>query len=138
MPFRRATLTYSDGDNSVKVSGITADKVTLKFGDDGSDQYAALVNAGAFSDATSGHIYEEPGKGILASLRQNSACQYLLMNCDYSIPTLLLRFLGACVYGDVRAPVQLCPASQSCSREPCEPRWCGRHGVAGAGGGFES
>lgn len=103
MPFRRATLTYSDGDNSVKVSGITADKVTLNFGDDGSDQYAALVNAGAFSDATSGHIYEEPGKGILASLRQNSACQYLLMNCDYNIPTLLLRFLGACVYGDVRA-----------------------------------
>ena len=25
------------------------------------------------------------------------------MNYDYSIPTILLRFLGTCVYGDVRA-----------------------------------
>ena len=38
------------------------------------------------------------------------------------------------VYKDVRAPVQLCPTPQSCSREPCEPRWCGGHGVAGEEG----
>ena len=45
------TLTYMDGDNSVKVSGITADKITLKFGDDGSDQFAdAGILDGACQD----------------------------------------------------------------------------------------
>ena len=58
------TLTYTDGDNSVKVSGITADKITLKFGDDGSDQFATLSGMGAFFDATSERVFE----GILASL----------------------------------------------------------------------
>ena len=63
-----ATLTYTDGDNSVKVSGVTADKVTLKFGDDGSTQFASLTSMGAFFDATTERIFEESGKGILASL----------------------------------------------------------------------
>ncbi|MBO7622241.1 MAG: hypothetical protein J6T06_17145, partial [Victivallales bacterium] len=58
------TQTYTDGDNSVKVSGITADKITLKFGDDGSDQFATLSGMGAFFDATSERVFE----GILASL----------------------------------------------------------------------
>ena len=58
------TLTYTDGDNSVKVSGITSDKITLKFGDDGSDQFATLSGMGAFFDATSERVFE----GILASL----------------------------------------------------------------------
>ena len=62
------TQTYTDGDNSVKVSGITADKITLKFGDDGSDQFATLSGMGAFFEATTEHIFEESGKGILASL----------------------------------------------------------------------
>ncbi len=62
------TLTYTDGDNSVKVSGITADRVSLKFGDDGTDQFAMLSGRGAFFDATSERIFEETGKGILASL----------------------------------------------------------------------
>ena len=62
------TLTYTDGDNSVKVSGVTADKVTLKFGDDGSDQFASLTSMGVFFDATTERIFEENGKGILASL----------------------------------------------------------------------
>ena len=61
-------LTYTDSKNSVRVSGITADRVTLKFGDDGSAQFAALTSAGAFLDATSERIFEESGKGILASL----------------------------------------------------------------------
>ena len=61
-------LTYTDGDNSVKVSGVTADKITLKFGDDGSDQYATLSGMGAFFDASTERIFEESGKGILASL----------------------------------------------------------------------
>ena len=63
-----STLTYTDGENSVKVSGVTADKVSLKFGDDGSAQFATLSSMGAFFDATSKRIFEEEGKGILASL----------------------------------------------------------------------
>ena len=62
------TLTYTDGENSIKVSGIAAEQVALKFGDDGSAQFAALNSAGAFFDATSERIFEESGKGMLASL----------------------------------------------------------------------
>jgi Ca2+-binding RTX toxin-like protein len=60
------TLTYSDGDNSVTVSGVTS--VTLKFGDDGSEDYDILFGMGAFFDATTERIFEESGQGILASL----------------------------------------------------------------------
>jgi len=60
------TLTYTDGDNSVTVSGVTS--VALKFGDDGSAQFAYLTSMGVFFDATSERIFEESGKGILASL----------------------------------------------------------------------
>jgi len=62
------TLTYTDGANSVTVSGVTADQITLKFGDDGSAQFAALSDMGAFDAFTSRKIFEESGKGILASL----------------------------------------------------------------------
>ena len=60
------TLTYTDDDNSVKVSGVTTDKITLKFGDDGSEPYATLSEAGAFKEFTSQKIFEESGKGLLA------------------------------------------------------------------------
>ena len=40
----------------------------VKFGDDGSEQYAALAGQGAFSDCSSEKIFEEQGKGILAAL----------------------------------------------------------------------
>ena len=60
------TLTYTDGENSVTVKGVAS--VTLKFGNDGSEQYAALASAGAFAEFTSQKIFEESGKGILASL----------------------------------------------------------------------
>ena len=63
-----ASLTYADGTGSVKVSGVTADKVTLKFGDDGSEQFASLAAQGAFADVTSEKVFEEKGKGILATL----------------------------------------------------------------------
>ena len=66
--WNEATMTYTDGDNSVKVSGVTADKVTLKFGDDGSDQFASLSAMGAFADFTSQRIYEDSAQGIIASL----------------------------------------------------------------------
>ena len=62
-----ATLTYTDGENSVTVSGVTVDKITLKFGDDSSAQFASLSSMGAFLDATSERIFEESGKGMLAS-----------------------------------------------------------------------
>ena len=62
-----ATLTYKDGDNSVKVSGVAADKVTLKFGGVGDDaaMFATLSEAGAFKEFTSQKIFEE-NKGLLA------------------------------------------------------------------------
>ena len=59
------TMTYTDGENSVKVSGVTADKITLKFGDDGFNQFASLSEAGAFKEFTSQKIFEE-NKGLLA------------------------------------------------------------------------
>ena len=62
------TLTYADGENSIKVSGITAEQVTLKFGDDGSDEFGALSGMGAFDAFTSQRIFEESGTGMLASL----------------------------------------------------------------------
>ena len=42
--------------------------IELKFGDDGSDEYKALASAGEFFDATTERIFEEEGKGMLASL----------------------------------------------------------------------
>ena len=66
-----ATLTYTDGTNSVKVSGVTADKITLKFGDDGSAQYKDLAAAGAFLETTAEAVFETEAmrtNGILASL----------------------------------------------------------------------
>ena len=66
--WNESTLTYTDGENSMKVSGVTADKVTLKFGDDGSDQYAGLLARSAFADHTSERIFEEATAGFLAGL----------------------------------------------------------------------
>ncbi|MDD6337834.1 MAG: hypothetical protein PUC15_05560, partial [Lentisphaeria bacterium] len=57
------TLTYSDGTNSVKVSGVAAEQVTLKFGTgttpDDADQFASLSNMGAFEAFTTRKIFEE-------------------------------------------------------------------------------
>ena len=61
-----SALTYTDGTNSVKVSGITADNVTLKFGDNGSLLYDELSASGCFDDATSEKIFEDKNKGMLA------------------------------------------------------------------------
>ena len=55
------TLTYTCGGNSVCVTGVTASDVLLKFGDDGSEQYAELLAAGAFADFTSEKIFEDMG-----------------------------------------------------------------------------
>ena len=53
-----STLTYTDGANSVSVSGTT--QITLKFGNDYS------LSAGAFADAASEKIFEDKNKGMLA------------------------------------------------------------------------
>ena len=59
-------LTYTDGVNSVKVSGISADNITLIFGDNGSLLYDELSAAGCFDDAASEKIFEDKNKGMLA------------------------------------------------------------------------
>ena len=53
-----STLTYTDGANSVKVSGVS--DVTLKFGE------AAGLPSGCFDDAASEKIFEDKNKGMLA------------------------------------------------------------------------
>ena len=61
-----AALTYTDGENSVVVKGVKADKVTLKFGDDGSARFTALSEAGAFDAFTSRRVFEDSGAGMLS------------------------------------------------------------------------
>ena len=64
------TLTYTDGTKSVTVSGVTAEAVTLKFGDDGSERYADMVELGAFMEQSTASIFDldDPAKRVLASL----------------------------------------------------------------------
>ncbi len=59
-----STLTYTDGNNSVTVTGVSKENITLKFGDDGSEQYRDLLASGAFNEFTSERIFEN--KGMLA------------------------------------------------------------------------
>jgi len=54
------TLTYTDGANSVTVSGVSAENITLNFGNETS------LPAGAFSDAASEKIFEDKKQGMLA------------------------------------------------------------------------
>jgi Ca2+-binding RTX toxin-like protein len=61
-----ASLTYTDGDNSVTVSGVEADRITLKFGNDGSELFAMLVSGGVFEEFTSHRIFDTCGAGSLA------------------------------------------------------------------------
>ena len=53
-----AKCTYTDGENSVVVKGVTSTNITLKFGDDGG-QYSELQAAGAFDAFTSEKIFED-------------------------------------------------------------------------------
>ena len=61
-----ATLTYTDGSNSVTVSGISAEDITLKFGNDSLSLYDELAGAGCFDDAASEKIFDDKNKGLLA------------------------------------------------------------------------
>jgi len=62
------STTVGDNGNLYVSSGVAADRITLKFGDDKSDEFAALSGMGAFDAFTSRNIFEESGKGALASL----------------------------------------------------------------------
>ena len=62
------TRTYSDGENSVTVSGVSADQVTLRFGIGESVVSVELYNNGAFSEFASQKIFEESDNGLLAGL----------------------------------------------------------------------
>ena len=62
-----STLTYRDGDKSVVVNGVAAENITLKFGDDGSEQYGKLLADGAFDEYSSERIFENKNsRGMLA------------------------------------------------------------------------
>ena len=63
-----SVFTNAAGTASVTVKGFALADIVVKYGDDGSDDYVALAAAGAFFDATTERIFEESGKGILASL----------------------------------------------------------------------
>ena len=64
-----ATLTYTDGDNRVRVTGVTADRIALEFGGgDDPARYESLRAMGAFDAFTSEKIFEAGGTGFLASL----------------------------------------------------------------------
>ena len=63
------TLTYTDGANSVVVSGVSADRITLKFGEmEGTDTslFEAYSDDGAFDEFTSRRIFEDFDNGNLA------------------------------------------------------------------------
>ena len=62
-----STLTYTDGENRVIVNGVTAENISLKFGDDGSEQYGKLLESGAFDEFSSERIFENKNtRGMLA------------------------------------------------------------------------
>ncbi|MBP5640334.1 MAG: hypothetical protein J6X55_12690, partial [Victivallales bacterium] len=50
--WNESTLTYTEGNNSVKVSGTALENITLKFGDDKSQQYQDLLASGSFLEST--------------------------------------------------------------------------------------
>ena len=62
------TLTYSDGVNSVAVSGVSSEQVTIKFESEGSQVFGKLYNIGAFEDFLTKKVFEDTDKGLLASV----------------------------------------------------------------------
>ena len=61
------TLTYSDGENSVTVSGVSADQVTLNFGQE-APFFVSLYALGAFAEFVSKKIFDDTDNGFLASV----------------------------------------------------------------------
>ena len=61
------TLTYFDGYNSVKVSGVSKDDTAVIFADAiGADTFTTFQDIGAFLDSSSEKIFENKNKGMLA------------------------------------------------------------------------
>ena len=61
------TLTYFDGYNSVKVSGVSKDDIAVIFADAiGADTFTTFQDIGAFLDSSSEKIFEDKNKGMLA------------------------------------------------------------------------
>ena len=63
-----SVFTNTTGTASVTVKGFALVDIEVKYGDDGSDEFATLSSMGAFFDATTEKIFEASGKGMLASL----------------------------------------------------------------------
>ena len=59
------TLTFTSGGNSVTVSGVSVDQVTLMFGSDDPGSFAMLSETGAFEAFSSRRVFEESGQGLL-------------------------------------------------------------------------
>ena len=81
------TLTYTQNGNSVKVSGIAADQVTLKFGNDGTPLYSSLALTGAFADSASQKVFETGGIAALTGR------ETILTNAVYEDQILIARTL---------------------------------------------
>ena len=74
--WKEDTLTYTEGDNSVTVSGVGVENIIIKFsyGDndptlaflDGEVQYGYLEGNGAFADYTIDKVFEGRNTGMLA------------------------------------------------------------------------
>ena len=66
-----STLTYTDGENSVTVSGVSADKIELRFAyndDETFTLFKKLFNAAAFDEFSSRKIFDEEQTGYLANI----------------------------------------------------------------------
>ena len=64
-------FTNATGSSIVMVQGLGLADITVKYGDDGSDEFAALSSAGAFLGSTADSVFETQemrSQGILASL----------------------------------------------------------------------
>lgn len=60
------TMTYTNGVDSVSVTGVSKENVVLLFGDDGSELYGNLLALGAFCEFTTESIFEKCSNGKLA------------------------------------------------------------------------
>ena len=63
-----ATLTYTDGSNSVTVKGVSADQIEIYIGDEFPWDFEMMSELGIFADATSQKVFEEKNKGLLATV----------------------------------------------------------------------
>ena len=60
-------MTYSEGDNSVNVLGVSSGEVLVIFADTiGRDLFNNFNAIGAFSEVASEKIFEDKNKGMLA------------------------------------------------------------------------